>query len=89
MDKETIIDELAKRTGFMKKDMARALDELTSIMQDTLVKGDRVCIGPLGVFKVVQAKARVSRNLKTGEPVQVPARRRVKFYLSESTRRLL
>ena len=89
MDKEQIVDKMVERTGFMKKDMSRALEELTAIMQEALVGGDRVCIGPLGVFKVVTQKARVSRDIKRGIPVHVPERRRVKFYLSESTRRLL
>lgn len=36
-------------------------------------------IGDFGIFTVVEVPARIMRNPRSGEPVNVPAGRRVKF----------
>ena len=42
----------------------------------------KVAFPEIGVFKVVDKKARTARNPKTGEKVTVPAHKRVKFTAS-------
>jgi DNA-binding protein HU-beta len=54
--------------------------ELTIGDIDLILKsGKRVIVPNFGTFKIVTSKARMGRNPKTGEPVNIPAKRRVHF----------
>ena len=44
-----------------------------------LVAGERIELRDFGVFSVVRRKARLARNPKTGDAVQVPEKSVVKF----------
>ena len=44
-----------------------------------LKKGDRVALIGFGTFSISQRKARNGRNPQTGEPIKIPARRKVAF----------
>jgi len=44
-----------------------------------LKKGEEVSVAGFGIFAVKDRAARVARNPKTGEPVNVPAKRVPKF----------
>ncbi len=48
----------------------------------SLKKGERVALPGLGVFSVVQKKARTGRNPGTGAAIKIPARKAVKFAVS-------
>ena len=50
----------------------------------TVKKGESVKIPDLGTFKKVQSKARMGRNPQTGEPVKIPARKKVRFTVAKS-----
>ena len=86
---------MAKRGLFMtKKDMAKAIaDEMglahaqaTEVIQrvldgitETLCEEGRLELRNFGVFEVRERKPRTARNPRTGETVQVPAKRVVSF----------
>ena len=86
---------MAKRGLFMtKKDMAKAIaDEMgltpgqaTEVIQrvldgitETLCEDGRLELRNFGVFEVRERKPRTARNPRTGETVQVPAKRVVSF----------
>ncbi|HKR98907.1 MAG TPA: HU family DNA-binding protein [Candidatus Dormibacteraeota bacterium] len=53
-------------------------------ISETLEKGDEVRIHGFGAFKTAHRAARTGRNPRTGEAVQVPARRVVRFSPSTS-----
>lgn len=48
-------------------------------MTDTLANGGRIEIRGFGSFNLHHHEARISRNPKTGEPVQLPDRESVHF----------
>jgi nucleoid DNA-binding protein len=77
-----------------KKDMARAIAEETGITQnqaqeiiqrvfdgitETLLSEGRIELRNFGVFEVRERKPRRARNPRTGEAVDVPAKRVVTF----------
>src|SRR5262245_60834656 len=86
---------MAKRGPFMtKKEMAKAIaDEMglthaqaTEVIQrvldgitETLCEDGRLELRNFGVFEVRERKPRTARNPRTGETVQVPAKRVVSF----------
>jgi nucleoid DNA-binding protein len=86
MTKSQLIDTLATKSGSDKKSAKAVLEGLTALVTDTLKKGGEVKLQDLGKFKVVNRKARVGRNPQTGEPIKIPAKKAVKFYLAKSLR---
>jgi nucleoid DNA-binding protein len=52
-------------------------------MRKSLQDGSKVVVQGFGSFHVVMRKSKPARNPRTGEPVQIPPRRRVKFKMSK------
>lgn len=55
------------------------LNDLISIITKHLPKGERVKIAGLGILHVRDQAARIGRNLKTGEAVEIKAGEKVSF----------
>ncbi len=81
MTKSQLIEQLtAKLAGNLsKKDAELVVNILFSEMSNALKKGDKIEIRGLGSFKIVKRGARVGRNPKTGEKVNVPQKKAVFF----------
>lgn len=84
MTKSQLVDRLAKAGGVTKKQALALMDGLVSTVVGSVKKGEPVKIPDLGTFKKVQSKARMGRNPQTGEPVKIPARKKVRFSVSKS-----
>ncbi|HEV7678330.1 MAG TPA: HU family DNA-binding protein [Candidatus Dormibacteraeota bacterium] len=77
--RDVLAEQLAERAEIT---MAAARDEVKwffETLSTALVGGDEVRIHGFGSFKTAQRAARTGRNPRTGEAVQVPARRVVRF----------
>lgn len=74
MNKEQLIDALAKRTGFTKVDLRKVLDALLDIVTNELRSGGVVKIVGFGQFHTRTAKPRVGRNINKGENCEIPER---------------
>lgn len=74
MNKEQLIDALAKRTGFTKVDLRKVLDALLDIVTNELSFGRVVKIVGFGQFHTRTAKPRVGRNINKGENCEIPER---------------
>ena len=83
MTKADLVDEIAERTGLTKKDVAETVDEFLSAVTRALEAGRHIEIRGFGTFKVKDRKARIARNPRTGEAVEVPARRVPVFKVSK------
>jgi DNA-binding protein HU-beta len=79
MTKVELIDKVAEGLGLPKREVEKMLEKLISTMQAALKEGKKVSVAGLGTFVVKEKKARLARNPKTGESVQVPAKRSPKF----------
>jgi integration host factor subunit beta len=76
MTKSDLIAQVAKgNRNLNRKEVEALVDVIFDAITDTLLKGDRVEIRGFGSFKVKQREARVGRNPRTGEAVQIPAKR--------------
>ncbi len=82
MNKYDIIEEVSKVTC-AKKEARDAVNKAIQTIIDNLKKGDKVALMGLGSFYVKTRKARVGRNPKTGEVVNISARRVLKFIPSK------
>ncbi len=84
LTKSQLVTTLAEKTGSDKKTTAAHLDALTQLVHATLKKGGELKLQDLGKFKLVARKARVGRNPATGEPLKIPAKKLVKFYVAST-----
>ena len=62
-----------------KADAERTFDTITNTILDALKGDDSVKIAGFGTYKVAKRKARVGRNPRTGEQIQIAASQKVKF----------
>jgi nucleoid DNA-binding protein len=77
--RDVLAEQLAKRAEIT---MSAARDEVRwffDTLSGALEKGDEVRIHGFGSFRTAQRAARMGRNPRTGEAVQVAARRVVRF----------
>lgn len=58
------------------------LDRVVECIVDAIASGEGVRLMGLGTFTVEDKPARVARNPRTGETVQVPAKKAPKFKIS-------
>jgi DNA-binding protein HU-beta len=59
------------------------LNDTVDLLSKHLVKGSKVRILGLGIFQVKRREARMGRNPRTGEPVQIKASKKVTFRASK------
>ena len=84
MTKAQIADHLAQKTELSKKLVLQVLEELASLAYGEAKNG--FTVPGLGKLVVVDRAARMGRNPKTGEPIQIPAKRALKFRLSKEAK---
>jgi DNA-binding protein HU-beta len=66
--------------GLNRRSQAKEVcEDLALFLKDSLKRGYKVPLLGLGKIYVRQSKARTGRNPATGEPIQIPARKRVRF----------
>ena len=73
MNKTELIAEVSKKTGMSKKDAERAVNAAVDAITEALVSGDKVQLVGFGSFETKQREARMGRNPKTKEPIEIPA----------------
>lgn len=81
--KTQLIQLLADKSGLSKKDQAAQLEAFVETLTDLLRKGEKINITGLGIFKVADRKAREGRNPRTGETIQIPASKKLRFTASK------
>ena len=84
MTKSQLVEKLAKTGGVTKKQAQTIMESLVATIVASVKKGDPVKIPDLGTFRKVHSKARMGRNPQTGEPVKIPARKKVRFTVAKS-----
>lgn len=73
MNKTELTAALAANAGISKKDAEKALNAFVDVVTETLSKGDKVQIVGFGSFEVKDRPARVARNPRTGEEIEIAA----------------
>ena len=79
MNKKQLIAQLSGSLNLSKADAERTFDTITNTILDALKGDDTVKIAGFGTYKVAKRKARVGRNPRTGEQIQIGASQKVKF----------
>ena len=73
MNKAELIAAVADKTCFFYKDSEKAVNAAFDTIVETLVSGEKVQMVGFGVFDVKERGARIGRNPKTREEIEIPA----------------
>lgn len=81
--KTDVIELLMLKGNFTKSEATRCLDSLIEIITDNIRDGIKVQIKNFCTFHPVNQDAYTARNPRTGEPVEVEAKKSMKVKLSK------
>ena len=70
--------------NIFRRDMEKILEIIFSEITEALRKGENIEIRGFGVFKTTTRKARIGRNPKNSESVQIPEKKTVKWKMSKN-----
>lgn len=73
MNKAELINAAADKAGLSKKDTEAAVNAAIDVIAECLAEGDKVQLVGFGAFEVKCRAARIGRNPKTKEAIQIPA----------------
>ena len=79
MNKAELIAAVAENTGLSKKDSEKAVNATFETITSALEAGEKVSLVGFGAFDVKERAARMGRNPRTKEEVEIPASRVPQF----------
>ena len=79
MNKTDFIGKVADNSGLTKVVAKKAVEAFIKTVEGAVKKGDKVALLGFGSFTVVKKAARKGVNPKTKKPINIPARKVVKF----------
>ena len=74
MNKEELVQEIAKKAKVTQKDAGEVLNALVDTIQKTVAKGKKVTLVGFGTFESRKRAARTGRNPQTGKEISIPAK---------------
>lgn len=74
MNKTDLINEVAERAEFTKKDSKVVVEAVFDTITEALAKGEKVQLIGFGTFETRERSARKGRNPQTGEELDIPAK---------------
>lgn len=89
MNKNEVVSAMAEKSGLSRKSCEAALDVFTSAIGDALQSGNKVHLVGFGTFEVRDRAARTGRNLRTNEPVEIPASKQPAFKPGKSLKEII
>jgi integration host factor subunit beta len=75
MTKAELVEDVAEAAELTKKDAERLVEIVFESIIETLNQGEKIELRGFGSFRVRERGARRGRNPKTGDPVNIPAKR--------------
>ena len=84
MNKTELVAAAAEQTGMTKKDTEKALNAAFDVIASALSKGEKVQVSGFGIFEIKEREARMGRNPRTGEAMEIAASRTPTFKASET-----
>jgi DNA-binding protein HU-beta len=86
MSKTQLVRTVAEKVGTNNKTAAAFLETLADVAVKETKKTGIFVLPGLGRLKKSNRKARMGRNPQTGEPIKIPAKTVVKFYVSKAVK---
>jgi len=79
MTKADLVNVIAEKGEYTKKDADKALATVVAAITDSLAKGEKIQLIGFGTFEVRDRAAKESKNPRTGETIQCPAKKAPAF----------
>ena len=79
MTKSELARVLAEDLELPRRQVTELIEAVLDKITEVLKSGDKVALTPFGQFRIRDRAARIARNPQTGAPVNVPAKRVLKF----------
>ena len=73
MNKAELINAAAEKAGLSKKDTEAAVTAAIDVITEALSKDEKVQLVGFGSFEVKSRAARIGRNPRTKEQIEIPA----------------
>ena len=89
MNKSDLIDAVATEADLSKQAAGRAVDAALAAIGQALAAGDNVTLAGFGTFAAKVRPARVGRNPKTGEQIEIAASKNAAFKAGKALKDLL
>ncbi len=83
MLKKDLVDLVIEYHQMQKKQAEGIVDILFQMMARALENGEEVRITDFGTFKQAERAARTGRNPKTGEKIEIPAKKTITFKVAK------
>jgi len=74
MNKEELIQEIAKKTKFSQKCVSEIISEAIENIEKSVAKGKKVTLVGFGTFEPRKRAARTGRNPQNGQLLKIPAK---------------
>lgn len=74
MNKEELVQDVAKKAKATQKDVAEVLSAFVDVVEKTVSKGKKVTLVGFGTFEARKRAARTGRNPQTGKEIKIPAK---------------
>ena len=87
MTKKDLIEKVAKRSSLTKRAAADAVNSTFNLINDALVRGEKVIITGFGTFLIRSRAARRGRNPQTGQVIQIPQKKTPGFTAGKTLKR--
>ena len=84
MNKTELVAIVAEKSGLAKKDAERVVSATFETITAQMMKGEKVQISGFGIFEVKEREARVGRNPRTKEAIEIPASKVPAFKASKT-----
>lgn len=79
LNKQELVSAISNKTKYSKTEISAIVDVCFDMMGSALKKGEKVQMVNFGSWRRYKRKARLGRNPKTGQPLNIPAKNVVKF----------
>ncbi len=82
--KSKLLKELSDNyPNFLKKDLEKSLNIILNEIKSALNKGENVELRGFGTWSIKTQKARLSKNPRTGEKIETPEKKKIRFKMSK------
>jgi integration host factor subunit beta len=89
MTKADLVEQVAREAEMTKKDAEQLVEIILKSITDSLNRGEKIELRGFGSFRVRERNSRRGRNPKTGDSVDIPAKRVAYFKPGKELKELI
>lgn len=89
MNKNELLEKVSLASGLTKKESEAAINAFLETLTDVLKAGDKISLKGFGTFEVRTREARMGRNPRTGETMEIAASKVPTFKASSALKNVV